>query len=415
MNARQYVYTFLIKICIEKTYSNLLLRTQLNKVDEKDKGFVTQVVYGTLQNYRFCRYQWEHLVKQMPSEEACILLDMSVYQLLCMDKVPAYAIINEAVQIARKRISDKYSGLINAVLHKVDQQKKRVIEGTPEQILAIETSHPDWLVYMWKAQYGFNVTEQICCCNMETKPQCIRVNTLKTTKEEILKDPDFSSGTFAQDAVIFQGRNIINSSYYQEGLITIQDESSQFVSEILDPQPNELILDVCSAPGTKATHIAQRMKNTGSILCGDIHEHRVKLIEEGAHRLGVTNIEARVMDAVQLEGIEDQSYDRVLCDVPCSGYGVLAQKSDIKYHMQSEDMDTLIPLQRDILAMASRKVKVDGILVYSTCTLNKKENEKQVENFLNTHSTYKLLKEKTIFPFNHHSDGFFIAKFIRTS
>ena len=194
--------------------------------------------------------------------------------------------------------------------------------------------------------------------------------------------------------------------------MSIQDEASQMVAYLLDPKPGMRVLDTCSAPGTKATHIAQLMQDEGEILCGDIHEHRVHLIEEGAKRLGITCMKAVVMDATTLENIEG-TFDRVLCDVPCSGYGVLANKSDIKYHMESSDMDTLIPLQQKILNCACEKVKQDGVLVYSTCTLNKKENEKQIEAFLSTHEDFILEEQKTIFPFEYQSDGFFMAKLRR--
>lgn len=413
MNARRLAFTLLKQICIEQKYSNLLLRNELNKADKKDKGLITQIVYGTLQNYRYCRYQWVPLVHKLPSVECCILLDMSVYQFLCMDKLPSYAIINEAVNIAKSTMSSAYTGLINAVLHKIEKQGERLIEGSAEHILAVRTSHPDWLIAMWKSQYGFETTEKICWSNMDTKAQCVRVNTLKTSKEQLLENPLYTNANIAVDALMYHGESLVQTDAYQQGLLSIQDESSQLVSEMLQPQPQECILDVCSAPGTKACHIAQMMNNEGYILCGDIHPHRVALIEEGATRLGIDIMEARVMDASTLEGVEDHSFDRVLCDVPCSGYGVLSRKSDIKYHMNSEDMDTLIPLQQSILVCASKKLKTGGILVYSTCTLNKKENEKQVECFLKNNPNFEKLEEQTIFPFFYDSDGFYMAKLKR--
>lgn len=410
MNARMFAYTALRKICLENTYSNLYLRKELDKADAKDKGFITQLVYGTLQNYRFCRYQWEVYAKHLPKDEIALLLDMSVYQLLCMDKVPTYAIINEAVEIAKKVHQQQVGNLVNAILHKVVQNGKRDIVGNEVEQLAIETSHPDWIVFMWKTQYGLSTAKQICYSNMEIKPQCARVNTLKTTKEALLKEELFVEGEMSEDALLYQGDSLVHTTYYQEGLLAIQDEASQLVAILLDPQKNERILDVCAAPGTKSTHIAQRMQNEGTVICGDIHEHRVKLIEEGATRLGVHILDARVMDARILEGLEEGSFDRVLCDVPCSGYGVLARKSDIKYHMKSEDMDTLIPLQAEILKKAATMVKTGGILLYSTCTLNKKENEKQIQKFLQEHDTYEVVEERTVFPFEVHSDGFYMAK-----
>ena len=414
MNARELAFQLLKEICIKKKYSNLVLRSELDRADPKDKGFVTQVVYGTLQNYRLCRYQWEPFVKRMPDDEVCVLLDMSVYQLLFMEKAPAYAIINEMVNITKKCIHAKYGNLVNAVLHKVEKQQERELTGSPEEQLAIATSHPLWLVNMWKAQYGYETAEQICHSNMETKPNAARVNTWKMSRDELLeKDHDFKKGSLSVDAVLYQGSSIFATSYYKDGLISIQDEASQLVARMMDPIPGEQVLDVCSAPGTKSMHMAELMKNEGRIVCGDIHEHRVELIKQGAQRLGLTNIEALVMDATKLEEIGEESFDRVLCDVPCSGYGVLARKSDIKYHMDSSDMDTLIPLQQEILQTSSKHVKDGGILVYSTCTLNKKENEKQVEKFLKDHEEFTLVDQKTIFPFTYHTDGFFLAKMMK--
>ena len=203
--------------------------------------------------------------------------------------------------------------------------------------------------------------------------------------------------------------------WYAQGLLSIQDEASQLIARIVDPQKGEQILDVCSAPGTKANHMAELMQNDGSIVCGDIHEHRVELIREGAARLGITILKPQVMDATELKEVEGILFDRVLCDVPCSGYGVLARKSDIKVHMQSGDMDTLIPIQKAILAKSAEHVKEHGILVYSTCTLNKKENEKQVQAFLKEHENFTLIEERTIFPYTAHTDGFYMAKLQRIS
>lgn len=413
MKVRELSYELLKKICIEKKYSNLILRKELDHLQGKDKGLATQIVYGTLQNYRLVRYEWESFATTKPIEEVCILLDMSVYQMKCMDKLPTYAIINEAVDVCKKRIHPRFAKLVNAILHKVDQAEAIEIKGNELEVLAIKTSHPTWLVAMWNAQYGFETAKKICLSNMEVKPTIARVNTLVTSKEALLKEEAFVEGELSKDALRYVGTNLAATSYYEEGLVSIQDEASQLVAFLLDPQPGDRILDACSAPGTKACHLAQLMKDEGSIVCGDIHEHRVTLIEEGAKRLHLKSIQAMCLDACVLEGFEEESFDRVLCDVPCSGYGVLANKSDIKYHMNSSDMDTLIPLQKQIFQRCSDMVKPGGFLVYSTCTLNKKENEKQVEQFLKEHENFTLLSQETIFPFMYHSDGFYMAKLQR--
>ena len=356
MNARGIAYTMLRDICLHKTYSNLLLRKGLNQAKPQDKGLITQIVYGTLQNYRLCRYQWEDCVKKLPSDEVCVLLDMSVYQLFYMDKLPAYAIINDAVEITKKQIHGNMAKLVNAVLHAVQRRGKREITGKEEEALAIRTSHPTWLVQMWKAQYGWDNAQKICEADMETKPNDDRGNTWKITRDELMKqDSSFQKGYLSEDALLYDA-SLAATPWYAQGLLSIQDEASQLIARIVDPQKGEQILDVCSAPGTKANHMAELMQNDGSIVCGDIHEHRVELIREGAARLGITILKPQVMDATELKEIEGILFDRVLCDVPCSGYGVLDRKSDIKVHMQSGDMDTMHPIKKEFLAQSADHV-----------------------------------------------------------
>ncbi len=411
MSVREYAWKYLCDICIHEKYSNLILRQGMKDVANQDKALLTQLVYGTLQNYRYVRYLWEDYVAKKPCTKINILLDMSVYQLVFMDKLPSYAVVHDAVEISKKIKKGVYSKLVNAVLRNVMKYPLKELVGSKEEVLALRTSHPFWVVNMWKAQYGWEVCEKICQCNLQENVQILRVNTLKITKEDCKKKLSAcEDGYVAKDALRYLGGNVANTSYYKEGFVSIQDEASQLVSDMIDPQRGERILDVCSAPGTKATHMAQRMHNEGYILCGDIHPHRVQLIEEGAKRLGIHTIEAKCMDATDLQMIKDSSFDRVLCDVPCSGYGVLGRKSDIKYHMKQEDMDTLIPIQYNILKNASSKVKAGGVLVYSTCTLNKKENEKQVARFLKEHEGFILEQEETIFPFMYYCDGFYMAR-----
>lgn len=414
MSTRSEAFLILKTILLDQEYSNLSLRERLKHIDEQHRPFVTQVVYGTLENFMLVRYAWETYVEKLPRKDVCVLLDMSVYQLLCMEHKADYAIVNEMVEICKHHISKGSANLVNAVLRKVIKQGMPPLPSDPKEALSIETSHPLWLIHMWTAQYGEEVCTRICKENLLPRKSSARVNTLKISREELLaQDENFRVSEVSADGVIYQQGSIASTTWFQEGYIAIQDEASQLVAQLLDPQPNERILDVCSAPGTKACHIAQKMQNEGYILCGDIHEHRVELIRSGAERLGITCMEARVMDALELQGVEEASFDRVLCDVPCSGYGTLSRKSDIKVFMQSNDMDTLIPIQAGILRKSAQMVKPDGILVYSTCTLNKKENEKQVAAFLKEHPNFTLLEERTIFPFTYACDGFYMAKMKR--
>ncbi len=412
MDQRLCAYQCLCAIMLEQKYSNLVLRQSLQGFAPAQRPYITRLVYGTLEQALLVRYQWEDLATRSPKGEAAILLDMAVYELLWMDTQP-YAVIDACVRIAKRRFA--YAcGMVNALLRRVTQRGQRPLPADSDAALSLETSHPLWLIKMWNAQYGKDVCTAICKENMKAHKSCARVNTLHISREELLRqDSRFQCGTLGEDSVYYQEGNIADTLWYQKGMLAIQDEASQLVAPFLQPKPQERILDVCSAPGTKATHMAQLMNNQGFILCGDLHPHRVKLILEGAKRLGITCIEARCMDASVLEDLPPMSFDRVLCDVPCSGYGTLSRKSDIKYRMQSTDMDTLIPLQAAILERSAQMLKVGGVLVYSTCTLNKKENEKQVAHFLKEHEEFSLIEEQTIFPFTYGTDGFYMAKLIR--
>lgn len=412
MKAREKAYKLLCEIILNKQYSNLILRKELNDFDEQDKRFITNIVYGTMQNYLYVRYLWENYVEKSIAKDIAILMDMSIYQIEFMDKVPTYAVVNEAVEIASQLHKGKYKSMVNAMLRRFMREEKRKITGDDLTQLSILTSHPLWLVKMWNKQYGYEVTKKICYDNQEVPTLACRVNTLKSSKSELLINKKFREGYLSKDALLYEGGNIANTKEFLEGLITIQDESSQCVALMVDPKENERVLDVCAAPGTKTTHMAQLMKNTGEIIACDIHEHRVELIHNSMKRMGLNCIHPQQLDGTLAhDSFEAESFDRILVDAPCSGYGVLKRKNDIKVHMEPSDMDEIIPLQASILESVSSLVKKEGILVYSTCTLNKKENEKQVENFLKNHEEYTLLEMRTIFPYEYHSDGFFMAKF----
>lgn len=412
MKAREKAHNLLCEIILNKQYSNLILRKELNDFDEQDKRFITNIVYGTMQNYLYVRYLWENYVKKSIAKDIAILMDMSIYQIEFMDKVPTYAVVNEAVEIASQLHKGKYKSMVNAMLRRFMREDKREITGDDLTQLSILTSHPLWLVKMWNKQYGYEVTKKICYDNQEVPTLACRVNTLKSSKSELLINKKFREGYLSKDALLYEGGNIADTKEFLEGLITIQDESSQCVALMVDPKENERVLDVCAAPGTKTTHMAQLMKNTGEIIACDIHEHRVELIHNSMKRMGLTCIHPQQLDGTLAhESFEVESFDRILVDAPCSGYGVLKRKNDIKVHMEPSDMDEIIPLQASILESVSSLVKKEGILVYSTCTLNKKENEKQVEKFLKNHEEYTLLEMRTIFPYEYHSDGFFMAKF----
>lgn len=367
-------------------------------MDEKDRALATRIFYGTIQNYRYCKECWSKYVKNKLHPKMDVLLTMSTYQLLFLDKVPSYAIVNDAVNIAKK-INVKYSGLTNAVLHKV-----KPIETDN---VALKYSLPDWLYKMWASQYGQEKALMMASASVNILPMYVRRNTLMTS------EADFDLDTFVcvQDPLyIYTGNDYFHHDYYQKGYMSAQDEGSFAIAKFVDPKENERILDCCAAPGTKTMAMAERMHNQGHIDSYDLHAHRKELIDSDAKRLGIDIVHAGVQDATTFKS--SVLYDRILCDVPCSGYGVLSRKPDIKLHMVPEDMDSLIPLQYSILNNVCQYVKVGGVLVYSTCTMNKKENEKQIEKFLSAHEEFCLVDEKTIFS-DTRQDGFYMAKLAR--
>lgn len=395
---RKWLWKALDEVVNKEVYSNLYLRNHLHEVSERDRALATRIFYGTIQNYRYCRACWSKFVKNKVNDKMDVLLTMSTYQLLFLDKVPSYAIVNDAVNIAKK-INVKYAGLTNAVLHKVKHIETKDV--------ALKYSLPDWLYKMWVSQYGQEQALIMAKASVNILPFYVRRNVLKTEVE------DFSSSEFlcVKDPLyIYTQNDYFHHPYYQKGYMSAQDEGSFAIARFVDPKENERILDCCAAPGTKTMAMAEMMYNKGHIDSFDLHAHRKDLIESDAKRLGIDIVHAGVQDATKFKS--SVLYDRILCDVPCSGYGVLSRKPDIKLRMLPEDMDTLIPLQYAILNNVCQYVKEGGIIVYSTCTMNKKENEKQIQRFLKEHDMFRLVDEVNIFS-DSKQDGFYMAKLVR--
>ena len=394
---RYWVFKALDQVVNEKAYSNLYLRKHLNEVNEKDKALATQIYYGTIQNYLYCHECWALYAKKKVNKKIEVLLTMSVYQLLFLDRVPNYAVLNDAVSIAKK-IDYKSSGFVNAILHKI-----KPIENPS---LPLKYSLPEWLYKMWVGQYGLDIANQLTSSCTATLPIYVRRNNVKIEESEFIKCTDFEKDG---DLFLFKGKEYFQHDFYKQGYMSAQDKGSYEIVKFMDCKEGEYILDCCAAPGTKTMAMAEMMNNKGYIDALDLHEHRVQLIKNDSNRLGLSIVHPHSQDACNLDDFGQ--YDKVLCDVPCSGYGVLARKPDIKLRMKNTDMDTLIPLQYLILCNASKHVKKNGFIVYSTCTLNKKENEKQIQKFLSENINFELVGEKTLFP-NEKQDGFYMVKLV---
>lgn len=411
--ARIHAYKILNQYFLDSSYLNLALNEQLTSshLNRKDKDLCTTIVYGTIQNLLYLQYQLEPYIKgKKVKRKIKTLLLMSLYQLIYLNKIPEYAIINEAVEIAKKE-NYHASQFVNAILRNFKRNPLKSLEQLDEiQRLSIETSHPEWMVKMFIKQYGIEKTKKICYENNTVPMRSARINTLKATKEELLQDKHFKESLLSVDGLLYQKGNIAQTDYFKKGFITIQDESSQLVAPLLAPKENEYVLDMCGAPGSKTTHLAQLMNNTGTIDVYDLYEHKIKLIEKNCQRLGVTNVRTHVYDATLLDEIyQAKTFDCILLDAPCSGLGVLKRKPEIKFH-SSSIMDELIPLQTKLLEKAYYLLKNNGTMVYSTCTINKKENDFMIDQFIKNHPDMYVISKRTILNFEYHTDGFFMCK-----
>lgn len=422
-----------------QSYSNLLLNNVINKnhLSSADSRLLTEITYGTIQRKLTLDYFLQPFVKNSAKLEdwVIILLRLSLYQMYYLDKIPDHATIFEAVEIAKRRGHKGISSMVNGVLRNV--QRKGVpsldlIENPIERI-SIETSHPLWLVERWVKQYGLEKTKDMCVSNLHAPQQTARINSRKTTRSEVLEVLEAEgfavkvSDTIPDGIVCLQG-NLAHSQAFKNGLLTIQDESSMLVAYALGAEQGDKVLDSCAAPGGKTTSIAEKLGD-GTIVALDLHQHKVKLIDQQATRLGLTNITTMAYDARKVqEKFAEESFDKVLVDAPCSGLGVMRRKPDVKYTKSATDIERLATIQKDILQATAPLVKQGGTLVYSTCTVDQEENNEVVNQFLQQNPQFtrdtefkNRLPEKVrpfveenclqLFPQDLESDGFFIACF----
>ena len=408
MKERDTALDILIDYEKNNSYLNITLNHTLTKdFSAKERGLITTLVYGTIQNRLYLEYQLEpHIHTRLKVVERMLLL-MSLYQHFYLD-MPDYAIVNEAVDIIKERRNKRAGGMINAILHSCFKETRSLDNLDEDTYLSISTSHPLWLVKMFKAQYGLETTKKILKADNEVPLKTGRVNTYKISRADFLKQyPAFKEGHLSKDSVLLEEGNIAHTEAFKQGLVTIQDESSQMVARLLDPSGDDIVLDMCGAPGSKTTHLGALMHNKGLIDVYDLYPHKAKLIQDNASRLGLTNIHVHTGDSTDLS-LFDKKYTKILLDGPCSGLGVLSRKPEIKYH-DSNIMDEIILIQSKLLENAYSLCLNGGRIVYSTCTLNKKENEKQIAAFLKKHPDIHIIKERTILPYEYHSDGFYMC------
>ncbi|VYT75936.1 16S rRNA (cytosine(967)-C(5))-methyltransferase RsmB [Clostridium tertium] len=434
MNSRKLSRQIVQRVLEEGAYSNLVLSKELNRddIDEKDKGLITEIVYGTLRRKRTLDVLISNFVKDIKLIDSTVLniLRVAIYQMYFLDKIPEYAACNEAVEEA-KEVSLEASKLVNGILRNfIRDEKEIVVPGNRIDELGYKFSFEPWMIRLFIKQYGEERTMKIMAGLNETPKVTVRVNESKGEYDEVFENLEemgykIEEGYACPEAIKIEGgKGVEGNELFKEGLITVQDESAMLVAPLLEINKGEKILDLCAAPGGKTTHIAELLDNTGEVLAFDLHENKLSLIEENAKRLGLTNIVCKTMDATKLNPDYISYGDKVLIDVPCSGLGIIRKKPEIKWNKTRQQLRDLVEIQRDIMENAWQYLKPGGTLLYSTCTLNKEENEDNLKWFLSKHSDAEIEKlyignnnnfiynvdgSLTILP-NDSMDGFFMGK-----
>lgn len=431
--ARDVALTALLRMENDAAYSNLVLDTVLKQtsLSPRDAALTAHIFYGVLERKITLDYTISKLSRtplKKIHKTVLTIIRMGLYQLYFMDKIPVSAAVNESVNLCKKNNQYKASGFVNGILRTAVRNGKLSMpeEKDEENYLSVRYSCPVPIVHLWIQSYGKDITLKILNALSGRPPVFARVNTLKTTKEA-LKDKLLQDGVRAEDIsepqalLLSDTGSVEHLKAYQNGLFHIQDLASQLCCSVLDVRAGQTVLDVCAAPGGKSFTLAQMMNNQGRIVSGDLYEARLNLIQDGAKRLGIDIIETQCGDAAQ--GHYPMA-DRILCDVPCSGLGVIRRKPELRYK-EDLGLKSLPPLQYEIISNCSRYLKPNGILVYSTCTLNPKENQQNVRKFLEQHTDFEpypiCLPQKsndfqewenecTLFPYNG-TDGFFISAF----
>ncbi len=441
-NVREAALDVIEKINKNQAYSNLLLNETIKKhqLSRKDTGLLTEIVYGTIQRKQTLDFYLDDFLANRKRIQTWVisLLQLSLYQMIYLDRVPDRAIIHEAVEIAKKRGHKGVSGMVNGVLRNTQRKGLRnpeEIEDVAERI-SIAKSHPLWLVKRWIDQLDVEATEAMCDENLLAPYVTARVNVSKTSIDQVITDLEKEGvqavpGSLSEDAIKVLEGKLLETSVYKRGDLTIQDESSMLVARALGIEPGQKVLDACAAPGGKSTHIAERLNGYGHVNSLDLHAHKVKLIKKQAQRLNLRAIEAETLDSRNVaERFKAKSFDRILVDAPCTGFGVLRRKPDIKWSKQEEDINRITSVQKGILEAQASLVKPGGKLVYSTCTIEEAENQEVVKQFLADHPEFKLdetlinrLPDKVaeycdggelqLLPHYFGTDGFYIACLVK--
>ncbi len=446
INARQLAYQVLLNLEKQASYPDRLIRAALQRhagLREEDRALLTELVYGVLRWRGLLDWhvdQLSRVERRKIAPEIGILLRLALYQVLYLDRVPDHAAVNETVKIAKSTQPPYLVRFVNAILREAIRREGKwewpSPETAPDEHLAITTSHPRWFVRRCLDEFDFDETRSFCQASNTVAPMVLRVNTHRASAGEVVeflqgKGLKAEPSPYLATAVRLSGirQDITQLSIYKNGWIHVQDEASQLISVVLDPQPGERILDICAGFGGKSTHIGGLMQNDGEIVAVDQSSWKLQELQQNARRQGIGIIRTLASDALELRPEILGSFDRVLLDAPCSGFGTLRRKPDIKWRRHLKDPYRFSQLQKQLLEHASLFVKPNGVLVYATCTVFAEEDEGVAEGFCRRHQGWNLesaaeflpdrcrqMLKGSFFrswPHRHGVDGFFAARWRR--
>ncbi|MRR33975.1 16S rRNA (cytosine(967)-C(5))-methyltransferase RsmB [bacterium] len=445
-NPRQAACEILVRIEKDNAYADILIDRELSgrSLSGPDRALLTELVFGVLRR----RGTLDYLIDLYSTRKSdklervvLVLLRLGLYQMFFLDRIPVSAAVNETVKLA-KIFAPRAAGFINAVLRRFDRERDTVTwpdrKRDPAGFLCARHSHPRWLVEEWLRRLGAEEAESLAEAMAESAPLTIRVNTLKTSRDDLLERLA-AEGTAAVPARYSPvGIQVLSAARpgslagFREGLCTVQDESSQLASLFLAPAPGEAVLDLCAAPGGKATHLAQIMENRGTLIACDRDRRKLVRIGETAARLGTGIVSTMTLDAsLPLDALGTQRFHRILVDAPCTGLGVIRRNPEAKWRLLPSDPVRLSELQRTILRNAAERLAGGGVLLYSTCSTSLEENEAVIDDFVSERDDFVIEDLRVLFPehaplftergmfrswpHRHGMDGFFAARLRKTS
>ncbi len=436
MNFRQEAYSTILKVLKDHDFSDTLLQQRAKKL--KDSSESVALFYSLVKGVVKLKLKLDYILskhtdpKKWSNTDIKIktMLYIGLYQLMYLDSIPEHAAVNETVELAKTMLSDPIGDFVNAVLRSYQRKPDVEYPADPVERISVEHSYPKELISEWIDLWGEEDTEYLAIYFNEPPQLHMRVNSTATTPEKLKQyfaKRNMTITPTVADTKMFttdQGDMVLEDVAFSEGYFSVQDTSAAMVVDLLDPKEEQSVLDLFAAPGGKCTYIAEKLNNTGEVIAVDKIPNKMKLLKQAADRLQLTNITMVVSDAFKY-GPVAPAYDRVLIDAPCSGWGVLAKKADLRWQVH-QDIPELIKLQEKAIEYGANFVKLGGFLVYSTCTMNPAENEKQIEKFLKNNPKFELVDAgkslnplyvenkclKTI-PFRHNMDGAFAAKLLR--